>query len=322
MVKAARWRAPIIVVSGWADREAALECLRAGAQDFVAKSELPRLAPTIRSVLEHQAARQEKDRAEASLRDSQHQLETSKDTLRALAVRLQLAQEDERARFSRDLHDGLGQGLTLLRIKAAELATLAQSHGDAAIARELEGLVQMADSLLETTHFMANELRPRILDALGLIPAFRSCLKQFSQITRVEAELLTAMPEGYRLPRDVETALFRIVQEGLNNVVRHAQATQAVLRITEEQGEIALEVKDNGRGFQPGELEKSLSLGLVGMRHRALIFGGTVKLENQPGGGARLRVHVPPPRMPETTQADSEPIHSEGGSATAVLPSD
>ena len=204
------------------------------------------------------------------------------------------AQEEERRRLARDLHDEVNQALTaiLLRLEALAHETPAERAPEVA---ELKRLVNQAmDELLN----LARQLRPSALDDHGLVPAVETQLKRFSSRTGIEVRLDTS-GDPDALPEVVQTAIYRVAQEALTNVTRHAGATVVQLDLEEDEGTAELRVRDDGGGFNPSAVTRSSSdvpgggLGLVGMAERARLVGGELDVRSAPGGGTTITLRVP-----------------------------
>lgn len=198
------------------------------------------------------------------------------------------AQEGERRRLARELHDETGQALTsiLLGLSAVERAESAEAARAAAV--DLRALVV---ETLQAVRRLAVELRPSALDDFGLEPA----LRRLGQTVREGGELdvqVEARLGGERLPADVETALYRIVQEALTNVVKHAEAAHVSIVLTRKQESVVVMIEDDGRGFDPAESSVD-RLGLLGMRERVQLLDGSLQVEGAPGSGTTLIVEIP-----------------------------
>lgn len=215
--------------------------------------------------------------------------------LRHLSRRLLSAQEDERKRISHELHDIVAQTLTGITVRLATLRaeTAANAKGLQKKIAETQRLVRKS---VDIVHRFARELRPAVLDDLGLIPALESYLKSFMERTGIRASL-SAFAGVEALPGATLTVLYRIAQEGLTNVARHAKATQVSVTIVSDEGTIRMAIHDNGTGFQvDGETHSRSTkrLGLLGMRERAEMIGGTFCVDSAPGRETTLRVEIPP----------------------------
>lgn len=213
----------------------------------------------------------------------------------ALLRRIVTTQEDERRRIARDMHDQLGQQLTALRLKIATLAD--RKTGDPSLVREIEGLQESAARLDSEVGFLAWELRPAALDDLGFVTATRNFVAEWGRHYQIPAELHAGNVEGQRLDAEVETNLYRITQEALNNIYKHAEAKNVNVVVERRKREIVLIVEDDGKGFEQSEIrltkESGSGLGLVGMSERAAIVGGTLEIESAPGKGTTIFARVP-----------------------------
>ncbi|WP_414661463.1 PAS domain S-box protein [Horticoccus sp. 23ND18S-11] len=231
----------------------------------------------------------ERKRAEDILRASREQL-------RAFAQRLQVIREEERTRIAREIHDVLAQELTRLKLDLAWLGRRIAHPVDEGtrteLAQKLSSMIELADVTLESVQTLATDLRPVVLDSLGLGPALEWLAEDFQRRTGIPctAGVAAALPP---VERAQATALFRIVQESLTNVIRHAAAKRVEVTLASEHGRLRLEVRDDGRGITPEELENPKSIGLLGMRERAALLGGETEIAPAPGGGTVVRVTTP-----------------------------
>jgi signal transduction histidine kinase len=211
-----------------------------------------------------------------------------------LLRRIVSTQEEERRRISRELHDQLGQSLTALRLK---LEGLRQETGARSKLRpRIKELTEIAQRLDADVDFLAWELRPSSLDDLGLIVALSTYAQEWSRHSGVEVNFHSAGLGDARLAPLVETSLYRIAQEALNNVSKHAGATGVAMLLERRNEHAVLIVEDDGRGFDLERVKMSgtdRGLGLVGMRERAALVGGTVEIESKPGEGTTVFVRVP-----------------------------
>jgi signal transduction histidine kinase len=214
-------------------------------------------------------------------------LETQAD-LRRLSEQLMQSTEQERTRMSREIHDQLGQLLTAIKMELRTVERLIDRNGEKARERigETIGLV---DETVKTVRRIAADLRPGILDDFGLSAAIEWQLQQFQDRTGIATSMDGEVDEG-RISRDMATAGFRILQEALTNVARHAEATQVRVRLGTEDNMFTLRITDNGKGLRP---EPRKSLGLLGMRERARQLGGSVAIENAPDGGVTVLLKTP-----------------------------
>lgn len=214
-------------------------------------------------------------------------LEANEREFRRLGRAVWRVQEEERRRLARELHDGIGQNLTALKHRLAQLGDglppSQRAHLDAAIA--------LCGSTLDDTRELSRLLRPPILDDLGLEPALRWLARSLSEASGVEIAVeIEPLPE---LDGDLDTLLFRVAQEGLNNAVKHAGARSVLLRLVARDGALRLQVADDGRGCDPQVAVRSGGSGLGGMRERLRLYDGRLELHSMPGEGTRLRAVVP-----------------------------
>lgn len=215
-------------------------------------------------------------------------LEANEREFRRLGRSVLRVQEDERRRLARELHDGIGQNLTALKHR---LAQLGDGLVDPALRARLEAAIALCSDTLDDTRELSRLLRPPILDDLGLEPAL-----QWLARSQGEASQLSITLEMESLPAlddDLQTLVFRIAQEALNNVAKHARAENALLRLVVRSGWLQLQVVDDGRGCDPDLALRSGGSGLGGMRERLRLHGGRLDLHSSPGNGARIRAVIP-----------------------------
>ncbi|MBA4136094.1 MAG: hypothetical protein C0518_02115 [Opitutus sp.] len=226
------------------------------------------------------------------------------ETLRQLSKRILDAQEQERAHFSRELHDEVGQALNAISINLGALSRLSECNTAPAKAK-IDDTIELVARTVETVHRFARELRPAMLDELGLEAALRACVRGFAERTGITVEFHGKLP-GKLLAADQRTVIYRVAQESLNNVAKHASATHVDVILWREGGQAILEIRDNGRGFtrSPRRVEPDRQrLGLLGMEERVRLVNGKFNIESRPGAGTIVRVEIPlrPPstRTPE-----------------------
>jgi signal transduction histidine kinase len=218
-------------------------------------------------------------------------LRISQIALRNLSLYLQTAREEERTRIAREIHDELGQALTALKMDLSWLKKRVSPEQDSLKAKTatMEGVI---DGTMQTIQRLSGELRPGILDDLGLAAAIEWQGGEFEKRTGIPCRVQVS-PEEITLDRERATAVFRIFQEALTNVARHAEATEVTATLETREGAVALEVADNGRGITEGELASPRSFGLLGIRERVLFLGGAVAISGTPGKGTTVRVEIP-----------------------------
>ena len=201
------------------------------------------------------------------------------------------AQELERERISRELHDETGQALTSLLV---QLKVLERLRDPSAIAQQAQELREIVVGTLEEVRRLARDLRPAMLNDLGLTPTLDGHIKTFRRKTNLDIEFEAVVAENFRLPGDVELALYRTVQEALTNVARHANATKTLVLLEAVDSTVSLSVSDNGCGFDVAAVLQSneSGVGLLGIRERVELIGGALQIDSAPGQGTRLRVDV------------------------------
>ena len=214
--------------------------------------------------------------------------------LRFLSRRLLVAQEEERKRISRELHDVASQTLTSINIRLAALALQTENHSQE-ISEKLAETQRHVEESVNIVHRFAKDLRPTILDDLGLIPALESYLKDFMNRTGIRASL-TVFNGVEKLSSAVRTVFYRVSQEALINVSHHSKATRATVTIRKKDDRVFLEIHDNGKGFtvdHPTRAQSCQRLGLLGMKERVQMVDGTFSVESAPGKETTIRVEVP-----------------------------
>ncbi|MEX1119070.1 MAG: sensor histidine kinase [Terrimicrobiaceae bacterium] len=229
------------------------------------------------------------------------------DELRHLSRRLLFVQEEERKRISRELHDVVAQNLTGINLQLCALKALktASTH-------ELHEKIVTTQSVVlqsvENVHRFARDLRPSLLDDLGLIPALKSHIKAVWQETKLPIEL-TSFAGVERMDSPAKTVFYRVAQESLSNIVQHAEARRVTIRLASGNGQASMVVRDNGCGFVVQDLHTSESgghLGLVGMRERVEMIGGKFDVESQPGKHTTIRVTIPIRNEDAKSSVDTE----------------
>jgi PAS domain S-box-containing protein len=226
-------------------------------------------------------------------REAQETMLKQQQELRALSARVLEAREEEKTRIARELHDELGQLLTALKMDLAWLRERLP-RGDAELAARTEGMGALLDRTVSSSRRIAADLRPLMLDDLGLADAAQWLADEFGKRYGIKLEcrvpgdaVLDALAKG------AATAVYRAIQESLTNIARHSGAKSAWVLLAQENGELRVEIEDDGRGIAPEDLAKASSLGLKGMRERIAYYGGSLEIGRAPRGGTRLRLRVP-----------------------------
>ena len=219
------------------------------------------------------------------------ELEASLGQLRALAARLQSIREEERKRVSREIHDQLGQVLTAIKIDVSSLIRGFPEKERKELNR-VPSILNSVDGAIQTVRRIATELRPGMLDDLGLVATIEWAGEEFGVRTGTKC-YLELPTDDLVVDQDKATAIFRIFQEMLTNIARHAEANEVRARLVAEGGNVTLEVRDNGKGIPKEKLRKGGSLGILGMRERATLLGGDLTITSSPGQGTAVIVRIP-----------------------------
>ena len=300
---------PFIFVTGTLGEEVAIETLKKGATDYVLKHRLARLVPSVQRALREAQTQSERRRAEEQLRRSHEQL-------RALSVHLQHVREEEQIRIAREVHDELGQALTGLKLQLTWVGNRLPKNLKALVERT-RSITSRIDDTIQTVRRIATELRPGLLDTAGLIAALEWQAREFQEHTGIQCQVRSLVKEA-QWDQNVNTVFFRIFQETLTNVIRHANATQVEVRFMKSARHLVMEVKDNGRGISEEEINNTKSLGLLGMHERAALLGGEVRLRGEPDKGTTVSVRVPrPPNKPNKPNGNANPTHRRPRSGPA-----
>lgn len=220
-------------------------------------------------------------------------LERSRQQLRRLSVYQNEVREQERIRIARDIHDQLGQSLTILKMDLSWV----KRHGsmaDTVMDEKIKAMAQVIEAAMESLHAVTAELRPVMLDDFGLAAAVEWQAEAFTRRSGISCHLEN---NGFEpdLPKELATALFRIFQETLTNILRHAKADEVVVRLERHDGKLFFQVADNGRGITVDEINAPDAFGLLGIRERLYPFGGRVEFDGSPGQGTRVTIHLPMP---------------------------
>jgi len=216
----------------------------------------------------------------------------SRERLRSLSRRLQSLLEEERTRISREIHDELGQALTAMKLDLSSIRRSLVSDGLAEQSAKVQEIERSANRIIQTVRKIATDLRPGILDELGVAAAIEWMAKDFQNRTGIGCKVTIGAAE--KISDTVRaTAIFRIVQEALTNVMRHAAASQVNVSLEKKDETLIVEVRDNGIGIMEGQISGSKSHGLIGIRERILLLGGEAVISGTPGEGTLVRVILP-----------------------------
>ena len=220
-------------------------------------------------------------------------LRKSKEELQALGVAAQEMRELEKSRIARELHDELGQLLTMLRMDVAWCKANLDTDGPG-VADKLERMETLLKTTVTATRRIASDLRPLMLDDLGLVPALEWLVQNMSQRAGIPCDF-TVDDAAIALPPAHSSAVFRTIQEALTNIVRHAKATRAEVVVWHDQGSVHVTIRDDGVGFAARDPRKPTSYGLLGLRERATLLRGTTTIQSEPGAGTTIELVLPLP---------------------------
>jgi signal transduction histidine kinase len=211
--------------------------------------------------------------------------------LRQMSSQVLTAHEAERRRIARELHDDTAQALTSILVR---LRLLERSTKDEAVLANAAELHELTSAALDSVRRMAMDLRPAALDDLGLVPALQAYAEKYSQRWPLDVAV-SVKGLRRRLPPQVELVLYRVLQESLNNVAKHAAATMVAVSLARRHNQVSLTVRDNGAGFhvKSGQPADGSGLGLFGMRERMALIGGELEVQSKPGHGTTVTAHVP-----------------------------
>lgn len=277
---------PFIFISGNMGEELAIETLTSGATDYVMKNRIARLIPSVCRALQEATERAERRKAVADLKESHEHL-------RLLAAHLHSVREDERTNIAREIHDELGQSLTALKMDLARIsAKLSNTPGNEMAAGQLNAAIGLVSSTIGSVKQICTNLRPPLLDHLGIGAAIEWQAEEFQKRSGIECEVAVAS-DVFTIDIDIATALFRIFQEALTNVLKHSRATKVEASLKEEEDRIVLRIHDNGVGITEKQMSKRHSFGLLGMRERLYAFGGTISINGKEQRGTTLTIVIP-----------------------------
>lgn len=222
---------------------------------------------------------------------AEEKLKKSSRLLRELATHLQSVREEERTTIAREIHDELGQVLTVLKIQLSLLGNKL-SPDQFTLKEKVSSLTDLIDQSVESVQKISSKLRPTILDELGLIAAIEWQTEEFEKLTNINCSIVLPKEDSH-LSTEKSTAIFRIFQEALTNIARHSEAKKVAISLITENSILYLEIADDGKGITQEQLKDFKSLGLRGMEERAMIFGGTVSFDSIISKGTKVKVEIP-----------------------------
>lgn len=231
------------------------------------------------------------EREIAERKQAEVDLSNSHEQLRKLNNRLQDIREEEKAHISREIHDELGQSLTALKFSLSLIKT-ELSHKQQGFLDAIQSMSELVDSTVQSVQRITMELRPQILDIMGLCEAFEWQVEEYQNRTKIQCELSCDLGNTF-IDRDRSITLFRICQEALTNVARHAKATSVQVSLSKIKDYLVLQIKDNGKGIEDDQIENAKSLGLLGIRERVKFWGGEVDIRGITGKGTTISAKIP-----------------------------
>jgi signal transduction histidine kinase len=230
------------------------------------------------------------DEMAAAIEQREAKLTASREELRSLSSHLEEVREEERTRLARRIHDDLGQALTIMKIDISWVRNQLDPK-EYAVAEKLESLLWQTDETIHKIHKVCQDLRPAMLDDFGLAAAVEYEAEEFQKRTGIACTVDCALDEVHLDKK--KTVVFRILQEALTNVIRHASASKVDVRAHIESSRLIFEIQDNGKGIPKSAISAPNSFGLIGIRERAHTLGGDVSITGSPGAGTLLRVVLP-----------------------------
>lgn len=272
-----------ILVTGTVSEEFAVDIIQRGADDYILKTNLTRLSAALNKAIESKKMQKAKQAAEMEMKELNEEL-------RCLTAHLQKVREEEKGRIAREIHDELGQMLTTIKMDVASAdKRLGRSMSE--IKGYLVRAIEKVDQTIMTVRRIATELRPGILDDLGLVAALEWQSTEFEKRHCIACKFFSNIE--IELEKDIATGFYRIYQEALTNISRHAEATEVNARLDCKEDKLILTIADNGKGFDAQDIKSKMTLGMLGMKERALIMKGELVTESAPGMGTTIVVTVP-----------------------------
>ncbi len=296
---------PFVILSGETGEDVAVQAMRAGASDYLLKSNMRRLAPALQRAIEANETRRARDAAD-------RELAASKQRLSELARHLQGSIERERAAIAREIHDDVGGALAALKF---DLAWIARHAASADLKARALSALEMTGQAIEASQRIMHNLRPAILEQ-GLVAALQWMAQRFEKRTGVACAFRTSH-DHLELPPGVPLVAYRAVQEALTNVSKHARAKRVTIDLSLTRGVLSIEVSDDGRGLTPDALGKAGSFGIRGLRERAETVSGWVDLSSDVAGTTIiLSVPVSQSQRAKVVDTSWDDVHSQHDPST------
>jgi signal transduction histidine kinase len=290
MLKNTSYDCPFIIITGALDEETAVKCIKAGADDYLLKDRLVRLPAAIRQSLKKHSAKKEKEKARLKIEKTQIQL-------RELLLRLESVRDEEKKRISMEIHDQLGQELTATKLglfyiekKLSRKEVL--SEEDKKIKAKVKDLIELSAGTIQSVRRIAHQLRPEVLEDLALLPAIELMINRISESSDIKWKLESNLGELIFKPAFI-SSIYRVIQEMITNVLRHAKASDCALLLTVGNEELQISLTDNGVGFDSRSNKNKGKLGIFGMEERLIPWNGTLRIESVINQGTSVHVSIP-----------------------------
>lgn len=270
---------PIIVLTGLADEEVGVSAVQKGAQDYLSKEEVTSLllSRTVKYAIERKRSVEE--------------LKNSYQKFYNLSARLQYLREEERKSIASEIHDELGGLFTALKLElSSSFNALKTDKAD--IPEIKDSLIKLIDKGIEIVQRISVELRPHILDHFGLLPAIEWYVKEFQKRAKIRCSI-KLIEDNLPIDKDRALAIFRILQESLTNIARHARASKVLVEVRKDGESLDIKVEDNGKGIDEAKINDPKSFGLMSMQERMLYLGGTLKIIGTKGKGTTIIMNIP-----------------------------
>ena len=284
---------PVILLSGAIGEPAAVEAIHRGISDYLSKDDLNQLPQVIRRSLEVHRIRKEKQEADQALFRSERRLAE-------FAEHLQSTIDQERASIAREIHDDIGGALAAVKF---DISWIGRHSNDPLTQAHVNAANEMLQHALEASQRIMMNLRPAILDQ-GLVAAVQWLAASFGRRTGVDTHVHVNC-ELHSFDKAIQLVAFRTAQEALTNISKYAKCTKVAIDLTDTEGHLTLEVRDNGQGILRGELDKSKSFGISGLRERARTVGGWLDVSSHPGKGTSIILSVPLKSITQNLRTDS-----------------
>lgn len=290
MLKESDYICPFIIITGALDEETAVACIKAGADDYLLKDRMVRLAAAIKQSLHQHNVEKEKEKARLKLENTQFQL-------RELLNRLENVRDEEKKRISMEIHDQLGQELTasklgLIYIEKNLLNQESLSETEKLIIEKVKELVNLSTNTLKTVRKIAHQLRPVVLDDLGLVAAIESMINSVTKNAEI-CWVLENELEDLRFKHAFVSSIYRVVQESITNVLRHSQASDCELLLKSTRDKLHIYIIDNGIGFDLKSAKNKGKLGIFGMEERLIPWKGSLSIESIVNQGTEVHITLP-----------------------------